>query len=56
MIEHFLPPDYEQTLFSRYQHCRQANRIVHEYVTEFHKLAARVDIRETQNQKDFKVD
>ncbi|KAK9200299.1 hypothetical protein WN944_015496 [Citrus x changshan-huyou] len=51
MIEHFLPSDYEQTLFSRYQHCRHANRIVHEYVTEFHKLVARVDVRKTENQK-----
>lgn len=51
MIEHFLPPDYEQTLFSRYQHCRQANRTIHEYVIEFHKLVARVDVRETENQK-----
>ncbi|KAL5548134.1 hypothetical protein UlMin_003365 [Ulmus minor] len=51
MNEHFLPPDYEQTLFSRYQHCRQAYRTVSEYVTEFHKLAARIDIRESENQK-----
>ena len=51
MKEHFLPSDYEQTLFSRYQHCRQAYRTVSEYVTEFHKLAARVDIRESENQK-----
>ena len=51
MIEHFLPPDYEQTLLSRYQHCWQANRIVHVYVTKFHKLATRVDVCETENQK-----
>ena len=51
MKEHFLLPDYEQTLFSRYQHCRQAYRTISEYVTEFHKLAAHVDIRESENQK-----
>ena len=49
--EQFLPPYYEQTLFSRYQHCRQAYRTVQEYVIEFHKLGARIDIRESENQK-----
>ena len=51
MKEHFLPSDYEQTLFSHYQHCRQAYRTVPKYVIEFHKLAARVDIRESESQK-----
>ena len=55
MIEHFLLPDYEQTFCSRYQHCRQANRTVHEYVTEFHKLAARVDIRGMRSQKISRI-
>lgn len=49
--EQFLPPYYEQTLFSRYQHCRQAYQTVQEYVIEFYKLGARVDIRESENQK-----
>ena len=51
MKEHFLPSNYEQTLFNCYQHCRQAYQIVLEYVTEFHKLAAHVDIREFERHK-----
>ena len=34
----FLPPNYEQTLYSQYQNCCQSTRSVADYIEEFHRL------------------
>ncbi|XP_020691225.2 uncharacterized protein LOC110105887 [Dendrobium catenatum] len=47
---HFLPTDYEQMLYLKYQHCTQGNRSVSEYTEEFYSLSARNDLNETSNQ------
>ncbi|KAI0499806.1 hypothetical protein KFK09_018014 [Dendrobium nobile] len=47
---HFLPTDYEQMLYLKYQHCAQGNRSVSEYMEEFYRLSARNDLNETSNQ------
>ncbi|KAI0498353.1 hypothetical protein KFK09_021594 [Dendrobium nobile] len=46
----FLPTDYEQILYMRYQHCTQGTRSVSEYTEEFNRLSARNDLNETANQ------
>ncbi|GLT87736.1 hypothetical protein SLE2022_058010 [Rubroshorea leprosula] len=45
----FLPPDYEQYLFSQYQRCAQGQRSVHGYTNEFMRLAACNDLNETKS-------
>ncbi|KAI0493337.1 hypothetical protein KFK09_027614 [Dendrobium nobile] len=46
----FLPTDYEQILYMRYQHCSQGARSVSEYTEEFNRLSARNDLNESTNQ------
>ncbi|KAI0507351.1 hypothetical protein KFK09_013473 [Dendrobium nobile] len=46
----FLPTDFEQILYMRYQHCTQGTRSVSEYTEEFHRLSARNDLNESPNQ------
>ncbi|GKC73718.1 putative receptor protein kinase ZmPK1 [Tanacetum coccineum] len=41
MFVRFLSVDYEQTLYSLYQNCRQSSQTVTEYVEEFMRLASR---------------
>ncbi|PKU62072.1 RNA-directed DNA polymerase [Dendrobium catenatum] len=45
----YLPTDYEQILYHKYQHCSQGNRTVSEYTEEFHRLSARNDLNENAN-------
>ncbi|KAI0511898.1 hypothetical protein KFK09_012532 [Dendrobium nobile] len=45
----YLPTDYEQILYHKYQHCTQGNRSVSEYTEEFHRLSARNDLNERAN-------
>ncbi|PKU81321.1 RNA-directed DNA polymerase [Dendrobium catenatum] len=47
---HFLPTDYEQMLYLKYQHCNQGSRSVSEYTEELYSLSARNDLNETTNQ------
>ncbi|KAI0496820.1 hypothetical protein KFK09_023144 [Dendrobium nobile] len=46
----FLPTDYEQILYMRYQHCEQGSRSVSEYTEEFNRLSARNNLSESANQ------
>ncbi|PKU69720.1 RNA-directed DNA polymerase [Dendrobium catenatum] len=47
---HFLPTDFEQMLYLRYQHCIQGTRTVSDYTEEFYRLSARNDLNENTNQ------
>ncbi|KAI0529675.1 hypothetical protein KFK09_002229 [Dendrobium nobile] len=47
---HFLPTDFEQMLYLKYQHCTQNSHSVAEYTEEFYSLSARNDLNETTNQ------
>ncbi|GJV98067.1 putative receptor protein kinase ZmPK1 [Tanacetum coccineum] len=51
MFARFLPVDYEQTLYSLYQNCRQYSRTVSEYVEEFTRLASRNQLSESDAQQ-----
>ena len=49
--EQFLYVDYDQILYQQYQHCQQKSRIVREYIEEFYRLNARVDLYESGRQQ-----
>ncbi|XP_020683016.1 uncharacterized protein LOC110100003 [Dendrobium catenatum] len=46
----FLPTDFEQILYMRYQHCSQGARSISKYTEEFNRLSARNDLNESTNQ------
>ncbi|KAI0503781.1 hypothetical protein KFK09_014724 [Dendrobium nobile] len=46
----FLPTNYEQILYMRYQHCIQGTRALSEYTEEFNRLSARNNLNESANQ------
>ncbi|PKU80524.1 RNA-directed DNA polymerase [Dendrobium catenatum] len=46
----FLPTDFEQILYMRYQHCTQGHRSVSEYTEEFNALSARNNLNESNTQ------
>ncbi|XP_024156009.1 uncharacterized protein LOC112163992 [Rosa chinensis] len=48
---HFLPRDYEQTLFEKYYDCAQQNRSVFDYNHEFMRLSERNRLEERETQK-----
>ncbi|KAA0037938.1 uncharacterized protein E5676_scaffold154G00410 [Cucumis melo var. makuwa] len=48
MKQRFLPPNYEQTLYTQYQNCRQGYRKTAEYIEEFHRLGARTNLMESE--------
>lgn len=48
--DRFLPTDFERILFSQYQNYRQHTRSVEDYTMEFHRLVARNDLNESEDQ------
>ena len=46
----FLPPDYEQFSYQQYQNCWQTNQTVNEYMEEFYRLNAWLNLSETEDQ------
>lgn len=46
----FLPSNYENVLFTRYQNCKQEFRSVSEYTEEFHRLSSRNNLQESEDQ------
>ncbi|KAA0038479.1 uncharacterized protein E5676_scaffold6571G00030 [Cucumis melo var. makuwa] len=41
-------PNYEQTLYNQHQGCRQGGRSMAEYIEEFHRLGARTNLMENE--------
>ncbi|XP_020674167.2 uncharacterized protein LOC110093578 [Dendrobium catenatum] len=50
MRSHFLPTDYEQLLYVRYQHYTQNHITVSECTEEFYRLSARNNLHESEKQ------
>ncbi|XP_013613453.1 PREDICTED: uncharacterized protein LOC106319616 [Brassica oleracea var. oleracea] len=46
----FLPYNYDQLMFQKFQNLRQGTRTVDEYATEFFKMINRVELRDTEQQ------
>jgi hypothetical protein len=46
----FLPHNYLRIMYQRLQNCSQGSKSVEEYMDEFHKLLARVDLSESVEQ------
>ncbi|GJR14287.1 RNA-directed DNA polymerase [Tanacetum coccineum] len=51
MFARFLLVDYEQTLYSLYQNCRQSTQTISEYAEEFMRLASRNQLSESDAQQ-----
>ena len=45
---HFLPPDFEQVLYQKFQSCPQGNRSFPQYTEEFYRLKTRLDLNESE--------
>lgn len=50
MYERFLPADYQRALFTEYLNCRQGPRSVDDYADDFHRLVARSELKEGEEQ------
>ena len=48
--EKFLPMDYSQTLFRRFQNLKQNLSLVQDYIDEFYKLSMRIENQENNEQ------
>lgn len=51
VFDHFLPSDYQQTLFKQYNHCQQGSRTIAENIDEFQELRAKYDLNESESQE-----
>ncbi|XP_020694313.1 uncharacterized protein LOC110108140 [Dendrobium catenatum] len=47
---HYLPTDYDQILYMKFQQCTQGQRSVSDYTEEFYRLSARNNLNESANQ------
>ncbi|XP_056857728.1 uncharacterized protein LOC130507034 [Raphanus sativus] len=50
MQKNFLPYNYDQLMFQKFQNLRQGSRTVDEYATEFFKMINRVELKDTEQQ------
>lgn len=50
MQQNFLPYNYDELMFQKFQNLRQGSRTVDEYATEFFKMINRFKIRDTEQQ------
>lgn len=50
MYERFLPTNYQRTLFTEYINSGQGTRIADDYSDDFHRLAARSELKEGEEQ------
>lgn len=50
MRTRFLPQNFQRVLFTKYRNCKQGLRTVEDYTLEFHRLASRNILKETEEQ------
>jgi hypothetical protein len=49
--DRFWPPNYDKILFHQYEKCSQGSWTLHEYTTEFLRLAEKNNMHETDGQQ-----
>lgn len=51
MKKRFLPVNHNRLLYNQFQHCKQGMHSVDYYLEEFHRLSARNNLAESDNQQ-----